>query len=163
MTLFSLLISCVNHELVFVVDSISQPRLNFQRWFLDEHWQSVFDNSILNHQYIFAIDMMRRSCCRFHTSAVTKISVVISRSAATMFSLTIFVRSDAVSVAIPCINDDSVFFIDFMRESWINVRCRFHQSAATQLSKLISRSTGTSFSVTIYGLALPECVWQFHT
>jgi hypothetical protein len=34
MTLFSLLISCVNREFVFGVDSISQPRLNFQRWFL---------------------------------------------------------------------------------------------------------------------------------
>jgi hypothetical protein len=83
MTLFSLLISCVNRELVFGVDSISQPRLNFQRWFLvlqwlsfggrflDQHSQSVCDNSILNHQSVFAIDMMRRSCYRLHTSTVT--------------------------------------------------------------------------------------------
>jgi hypothetical protein len=34
MTLFSLLISCINRELVFGVDSISQPRLNFPREFL---------------------------------------------------------------------------------------------------------------------------------
>jgi hypothetical protein len=97
----SLLISSVNRELVFVVDSISQPRLNFQRrflvlqwlsfrwWFLDQHWQSVCDNYILNHESIFAIDLMPRSCCRFHTSDVTQISVVISSSASTMFSLTI--------------------------------------------------------------------------
>jgi hypothetical protein len=71
------------------------------------------------------------------------------------------VRSDTVSLAIPCINDDSVFFIDFMRQLWISVRCRFHQSAATQFSKMISRSTVTQFSVMIFGLALAECVWQF--
>jgi len=93
----SLLISCVNRELVFVVDSISKPRLSFQRWFLvlqwlsfrwrflDQHWQSVYDNSILNHQSIFAIDLMRRSCCQFHMSAITQISVLIWRSASTMF------------------------------------------------------------------------------
>jgi len=73
------------------------------------------------------------------------------------------VRSDTVSVAIPCVNDDSVFSIDFMRQSWISGRCLFHQSAATQFSKMISRSTVTQFSVTISWSALAECVWQFHT
>jgi hypothetical protein len=68
------------------------------------------------------------------------------------------VRSDAVSLAIPCVNDDSVFSIDFMRQSWISGRCLFHQSAATQFSQLISRSTMTQFSVTISGSALVECV-----
>jgi hypothetical protein len=96
------LISCVNRELVFVVDSISRPRLNFQRWFLVLQWlsfqgrfldqllQSVCDNSILNHQSNYVIDLLRRSCCRFHTSAVTQILVVISRSTTTMFSLQIY-------------------------------------------------------------------------
>jgi len=49
-----------------------------------------------------------------------------------------------------------------MRQTWISVRCRFHQSAASQFSKMISRSTVTQFSLTISGLALAECVWQFH-
>jgi len=66
------------------------------------------------------------------------------------------------SLAIPCVNDDSVFSIDFMRQSWISIRCRFHQSAVTQFSKMISRSTVTQFSLTISGSALAECVWQFH-
>jgi len=73
------------------------------------------------------------------------------------------VRRDAVSLAILCVNDDSVFSIDFMRQSWISVRCWFYQSAATQVSKMVSRSTGTQFSVMISGLALAECVWQFHS
>jgi len=72
------------------------------------------------------------------------------------------VRSDAVSLAIRCVNDDYVFSIDFMCQSWISVRCRFHQSAANQFSKIISRSTVTQFSVTISWWAFPECVSQFH-
>jgi len=138
MTLFSVLISCVNCELVFVVDSISQPRLNFQRWFLflqwlsfwwqflDPHWQSVCDNSIFNHQSIFVVNMMRRSWCRFHTSAVTQISVIILRLQRLCFRWRFMVRSDAVSLAIPCVNDDSIFCIDFLRQLGISVRCWFH-------------------------------------
>jgi len=63
------------------------------------------------------------------------------------------VRRDAVSLAILCVNDDSISSIDFMCQSWISVRCPFHQSAATQFSKIISRSTVTKFSVTISGSA----------
>ena len=64
------------------------------------------------------------------------------------------VRSDAVSLAIPYVKDVSLFSIDFMRESWIRVCFRFHQSAATQFTKIISRSTVTKFSVTISGSAV---------
>jgi len=72
------------------------------------------------------------------------------------------VSSDVGSLAIPCVIDDSVFFIDFMRQSWISVRCRLHQLAATELSKMISRSTVTQFSGTISRSAFAQCVWQFH-
>jgi len=71
-------------------------------------------------------------------------------------------RSDAVSLTIPCINDDSVFYSDFMRQSWISIHCRFHQSVVTQFSKMISRFTVTQFSLMISGWAMAECVWQFH-
>jgi hypothetical protein len=158
--------------------------------------------------------------CRFHQSATTQFSKMISRSTVTQFSVTncgsafaecvshfhalamnLFLRSiccvgravdstrelslkfqlwfqglqrlcfrwrflfrrNVVSLAIPSVNDDSLFSIDFMRHSWINVRCRFHHFAATQFSKMISRSSVTQFSVTIPWSALPECVWQFHT
>jgi hypothetical protein len=66
-------------------------------------------------------------------------------------------------MTIPCVNDDSVFSIDFIRQLWISMCCRFHPSALTQFSKMISRSTVTQFSVTIYALALALCVWRFHT
>jgi len=72
------------------------------------------------------------------------------------------VRSDTISLAIPCVNDDSVLSIDFMRQSWISVRCRFHQSIRTQFSKMISHSTVTQFSVMISWWAFRECVSQFH-
>jgi len=72
------------------------------------------------------------------------------------------VRSVAVSLAIPSVNDDSIFCIDFLHQSWISVRCWFHQSATTQLSKMISFSTVTQFSGTIYGSTFAQCVWQFH-
>jgi len=105
---------------------------------------------------------MPRSWCRFHTSAVTQISVLILRLQRLCFRWWFMVRSDAVSLAIPCVKDDSLLSIDFMRQSWISVRCRFHQSVATQFSKIISRSTVTEFSVTISGSALADCVSQFH-
>jgi len=72
------------------------------------------------------------------------------------------VRRDADSLAIPCVNDYSLFSIDFMHQSWISVRCRFHQSATTQFSKIISRSIVTQFSVSISGSAFAECVSHFH-
>jgi hypothetical protein len=66
------------------------------------------------------------------------------------------------SLTIPCVNHDSVFSHDFIRQPWISIRCRFHPSALTQFSKMISRSTVTQFSLTIYGSALAKCVWRFH-
>jgi hypothetical protein len=53
-------------------------------------------------------------------------------------------------MTIPCVNDDSVFSIDFIRQQWISMCCRFHPSALTQFSKMISRSTVTQFSMMIY-------------
>jgi hypothetical protein len=72
------------------------------------------------------------------------------------------VISDAVSLAIPCVNDDSVFSISFMHQWWIRICCRFHPSTVTQFSNMISRSTVTQFVLMISGSALGECVWQFH-
>jgi hypothetical protein len=97
MTLFSQLISFVNRELVCAVDSISQPWLNFQRWFLVLVWLIVcLTIPCVKHESIFAIRFMRRSCilwrCRLHTSGVTHTSVAISRSTVTLFSLTISCR-----------------------------------------------------------------------
>jgi hypothetical protein len=42
------------------------------------------------------------------------------------------VSSDAVLVTIPCVTYDYVFSIDFIRQPWISLRCRFRSSAVTQ-------------------------------
>jgi hypothetical protein len=63
------------------------------------------------------------------------------------------------SLTIPFVNDDSVFSIDFMRQTWISIRCRFHPSAVIQFSKMISRSTETQFSLMISRWAMAECVY----
>ena len=64
MTLFSLLISCVHRELVFAVDFMRHPPLNFQWWFLvlrwlsfhrrflHQQWHSVFDDSMC-HPWLY--------------------------------------------------------------------------------------------------------------
>ena len=171
MTLFSLLISFVNRELVRAVDSIRQPWLNFQRWFLVLLWLIVcLTIPCVKHESIFAIGFMRRSWirwrCRIHTSAVTHTSVAISRSKVTLFSLTIsglYWRSFhwrpwfkfqtwflvllwlIVCLTIPCLKHESIFAIGFMRCLWIRWRCRLHKSAVTHISVAISRSTVTLF------------------
>jgi len=94
MTLFSLLISFVNRELVCAVNSIRQSWLNFQRWFLVLLWLIVcLTNPCVKLESIFAIGFMRRSWirwrCRLHMSVVTHTSVAISRSIVTLFSLRI--------------------------------------------------------------------------
>jgi hypothetical protein len=230
--LFLLSIWCLGRA----VDSTRQLSLRFQLWFqgllrLCFHLRFLVTSyavslaiPCVNDDSVFCIDFMHQSWisvrCRFHQSAATQFSKMISRSTVTQFSVTIswwafgdcvsqfhvlamdlfllsiwclgravdstrqlslrfqlwlqglqrlcfrwlfMVTSDAASLAIPFVNDDSVFSIDFMRQSWISVRCRFHQSPATQFSKMISRSTGTYFSVTISGWALAESVLQFHT
>jgi hypothetical protein len=168
--------------------------LSFHWLFLDQHWHSVFDNSMRKHESIFAIGFSRRSWilwrCRLHTSAATHFTVAISGSKVTLFSwqfldqhwhsvfddslrqtriyfcywfhasvvnsLTVstpyvschsyfsvdfWVYSDFVlgddfwsvvtqfSLAIPCLNGDSLFSFDFVRQPWIRMRCRFHSSA----------------------------------
>jgi len=146
MTLFSLLISTVNRELVFVVDSICHPSLNFQRWFLVlqwlsfrwwfmyKYWHCVFDDSIRQTWISF--------CYRFYGSLVNSwtLSTPYVRCHS-YFSCDFKVYSDSVfaddfwsvvmqfEITIPYVNDDSVFSIDFIRQLWISMCCRFHPSA----------------------------------
>jgi hypothetical protein len=120
MTLFSLMISLVNCELVFAVDSTLQPwlvnSLTLPTPFVT--CPSYFSGNFkVNTHSVFADDFW---------------------SVVTRFSLTI-----------PCVNDDSVFSNDFTRQPWISIRCQFYQSAVTQFSKMISRSTVSQFSLMI--------------
>jgi hypothetical protein len=115
---------------------------------MDQHWHSVFDDSMrqtwIYFWYRFYASFMNSltlstpyvSCHSYFNGdfKVTSHSVFADdfRSVMTQFSLTI-----------PCVNDDSVFPIDFIRQPWISMRCRFHPSTVTQFSKMIARSTLT--------------------
>ena len=120
MTLFSLLISCVNRELVFVVDFISQPRLKFQKWLLvlqdsvfrDDFWISIGRVCVTIPYWIMnlfllsiwclgrAVDSTRQLLLRFQL-----LFQVLHRLC---FRWRFLVRRDADSLAIPCVNDDSI-------------------------------------------------------
>ena len=166
MTLFSLMISLVNRELVFAVDSTRQPWLNFQRWFLvlqwlsfcwrfmDQHWHSVFDDSMRQNESIFAIGFMRRSWILLTLSTPYVSCHSYFRCDFKVYGDSVFADDfwpvgTQFSLTIPCVNDDSVFSNDFTRQPWISIRCQFYQSAVTQFSKMISRSTVSQFSLMI--------------
>jgi hypothetical protein len=163
MTLFSLMISFVNREFVFVVDSIRQPWLNFQRWFLVLQWLSFRWRFMDQHRHSVFDDSMRQTwiyfCYRFYASLLHSVTLSTPYvSCHSYFSGHFKVNGDSVfaddfwsvvtqfSLTIPCVHDDSVFSIDFIRQPWISIRCRFYPSAVTQFSKMISRSTVTQIS-----------------
>jgi len=163
-TQFSLTIPCVNDDSVFSIDFLRQPWISlryrfrssavtqFQTWFLvlqwlsfrwrflDQHWHSVFDDSMRQTWIYF--------CYRFHASVLN--SLTLSTPYVTChsyYSGDFRVHSDSVfaddfcsvvthfSLKIPCVTDDSVFSIDFVRQPWIMMRCRFHPSAMTQFQR----------------------------
>jgi hypothetical protein len=107
MTLFSLLISCINCEFVFAVYCMLHPSPNNSSRFLASY-------------------------------------------------MTLILLSN------PCVGHDSIFAIHFMRGKGIIWRHRFHTAAVTQFPLMISRSTGTLFSLMIYGSAVTKHFCQFH-
>jgi hypothetical protein len=78
-----------------------------------------------------------------------------------VFANDFWIRSDIAFLTIPCVNYYSSFAIDLMHQSWIHWRCGFHTSAVTQFWMMISWSTGTQFSLTIYGSTVTYRFWQF--
>jgi hypothetical protein len=154
MTLFSLMISFFNRELVFAVDSIRQPWLNFQRWFLvlqwlrfrgrfmDQHWHSVFEDSMpqtwiffFYRFYASLVNSLTQSTpyisCHSYFSGDFKVtshffSLMISsrlgRSLHWRFhasTMTLF------SLMISFVNRELVFAIHSIRQPWINFQRLF--------------------------------------
>ena len=171
MTLFSLMISFVNRELVFAVDSIRHPWLNFQRWFLVLQWLSFRWRFMHKHSHCGFDDSLRQTwiyfCYRFYASLANSLTLSTPYvSCHSYFSGDFKVYGDSVftddfwsvvtqfSVTIPCVNHDSVISHDFIHQPWISIRCPFYLSAMIQFSKIISRTTVTQFLLTIYGSAL---------
>jgi len=171
-TQFSLTIPCVNDDSVFSIDFIRQPWISMRCRFHQSavtQFSKMISRSIVTHS-VFD-DSMRQTwiyfCYWFYASLVNLLTLSTPYvSCHSYFSGDFKVYGDSVfadgfrsvatqfSLTIPCVKDDSVFLIDFIRQPWISMRCRFHQSAVTQFSKMISRSTVTQFSLTIYGSAL---------
>jgi len=65
------------------------------------------------------------------------------------FRCRLWISGDIPFLAIPCVDHDSIFAIDFMHRSWIHWRCQLHTSAVTRYSLTISRFTMTLFSLPI--------------
>jgi len=134
---------------------------------MDHHWHSVFDDS-MHQTWIYF-------CYRFYASNMNSLTLSTPYvSCHSYFSGDFKVYIDSVfaddfwsvvtqfSLTIPCVNDDSVFSNDFIRQPWISIRYPFYPSAMTQFSKIISRCTVTQFSLTTYGSPLAYGVWLFH-
>jgi hypothetical protein len=139
LALFLLLIWCVGPEFIDAVDSIRRlslsihwrfqglQRCNFCWRFMDKSDITFLTIPCVNHDSIFAIDLMRRSWihwrCRFHTSAVTQYSLAISRSTVTVFADDLWISCHITFLTIPCVSHESIFAIDLMCQSWIYWRC----------------------------------------
>jgi hypothetical protein len=122
---------------------------------MDQEWHSVFDNSMREPWLYF--------CYRLDVLVMNSLMLSIPYIRCnSVFSDDFKVYSDFVfaddfwsvvtrfSLAIPCVNEDSVFYTDFMRPPWISFRCRFHASSVAQFSMIISRSIVTQDSLTIF-------------
>jgi hypothetical protein len=171
MTLFLLLICCVGREFIDIVDSTCQLSISIQ-WrfkgpqrlcfclpFMDQTWHSGSDNFRRQPWLYF--------CNRFDASVVNSLTLSIPYGSChsvfiddfnvyidSVFTDDLWISCDIAFFTFPCVNHFSSFAIDWMRRSWNHWCCRFHMLAVTQCSLTISRSTGTMFSLTIYGSAV---------
>jgi hypothetical protein len=169
---FSLTIPCVNDDSVFSTDFTRQPWISMRCRFHPStvtQFSKMISRSTVTHS-VFD-DSMRQTwiyfCYRFYASLVNSLKLSTPHvSCHSYLSGDFKVKSHSLfagdfwsvvpqfSLTIPCVNDDSVFSTDFTRQPWISIRCRFYPSAVTKFSKMISSSTVTHFSLTIYGSAL---------
>jgi len=129
---------------------------------MDQLWHSVFDNSMCQPWLYF--------CYQFDASIMNSFTLLIpyvdchsvfieffNVYSDSVFADDLWISRDIVFLTIPSVSHDSIFAIDLMRRSWIHWCCRFHTSAVTQYSLMISRSTMTLFSLTIYGSGVTYC------
>jgi hypothetical protein len=62
-----------------------------------------------------------------------------------VFADDLWISIDIAFLTFPCVNQCSSFAIDWMRQSWIHWRCRFHTSVVTQYSLMILGLQGLCF------------------
>jgi hypothetical protein len=161
MTLFLLSISCMGSELfdaalpygnchsIFINDF----KVYRDSDFADDLWirsdKAFLTILFVRHNSNFAIESMRRPwlffCYRFHAGAVNYLTLLIPYVrydsefsdnfkvySDSVFVDDLWITSDIAFLTIPCVNNDYVFSIDFMRQLWICFRCLFHASSLTQ-------------------------------
>jgi len=149
--LFSLLISFVNRELACVVDSVRQPWLSFKHdfsfysdsVFADYFWISTgivcLTIPCVKQESIFAIGFTRRREFFDGVDFIRQLPLIFQWRFQGLqwlcFRWRFLVSVDAVSLAIPWVNDDPVLSFDFVPQPWISMRCRFHPSAVTQFER----------------------------
>jgi len=127
MTLFSLLISSVNRELVFAVDSIRHPWLNFQRWFLVLQWLSFRWLFMHKHWHCVFDDSMRQTWIYFYYRFYASLMHSLTQS-------TPYVSCHSYFSGDLKVYSDSVFDDDSMRHTWIYFCYRFYVSLVNSLT-----------------------------
>jgi hypothetical protein len=126
---------------------------------MDQPWHNILDNYMRQPWLYF--------CYQFDASIVNSLTLSIpcvdyhsvfivdfEFNSDSVFIGDLWISKDITFLRIPWVFYDFIFSIVLMRSSWIHWRCRFHTSAVTQYSLMISRSKVTLFSLTIYGSAV---------
>jgi hypothetical protein len=133
--------------------------LCFGRWFMDQPWHSIFDNSMrrpwLYFFYRFDASLVSSStlsipCGSCHSVFIDDFKVYCY----SVLAGDLWISRDRLFFSFPCVGHDSIFAIYLMFPSWIHWRCRFHVVPVTQYSLTISRSTVTLVWPPIYGSAV---------
>jgi len=179
MTLFFLSIWCVGREFSDAVDSMLYLSLSihwqfqglrllcFGRWFMDQPWHSVFDNSMRRPWLYFCFPFdasvvnsltLSIPCCTCHSVFIDDFKIYYY----SLFACDLWTSREIAFFTILCVGHDSIFAFHLMRRSWIHWRCRFHGLPVTQYSLTISRSTVTLFLPAIYVSIVTECFFHFH-
>jgi hypothetical protein len=154
MTLFLLLIWWVGREFIDAVDFIRQlshsihwrfqvqQGLCFRWWFMDQQWNSVFDNS-MHQPWLYFFYWFDVSIVNSLTLLITYIgshSVFINNfkfNRNFVFADDLWISSVIAFFSIAYISHYSIFAIDLIHRSWIHWHCRFHTSPITVYSLTI--------------------------
>jgi hypothetical protein len=130
--------------------------LCFGRWFMDQPWHSIFDNSMCRPwlYFFYRFDASLVSSSTLSIPCGSCHSVFIDDFKVYCYSVLagdLWISRDRLFFSFPCVGHDSIFAIYLMFPSWIHWRCRFHAVPVTHYSLTISRSTVTLVWPPIYG------------
>jgi hypothetical protein len=171
MTLFLISIWSVGREFIDALDSIRQMLLSivwwfqglqllcFHQWFMDQPWQSIFENSMRQPwlYFCYAFDASVVNSATLSIRYVGCYSVFINDFkvySVSVFTNDLWIRRQIPFLTIPFVGRESIFGIDLLCRSWIHWRYRLHKKVVAQYSLTIKRSTVTLFSLANYGSAV---------